>query len=24
VPHQQGAPCYDVNCPKCGTKMRRE
>ena len=24
APHQQGAPCYEVNCPKCGTKMQRE
>ncbi len=24
VPHQQGVPCYGVNCPKCGTKMQRE
>ena len=24
APHQQGAPCYEVSCPKCGTKMRRE
>lgn len=24
VPHQQGVPCYEVNCPKCGTKMTRE
>jgi len=23
VPHQQGMPCYSVNCPKCGTKMAR-
>ena len=21
--HQQGAPCYSVNCPKCGTKMTK-
>jgi len=21
--HQQGAPCYSINCPKCGTKMMR-
>ena len=24
VPHQQGFPCYSVNCPKCKTKMVRE
>jgi len=24
VPHKQGAPCYSVNCPKCGSKMARE
>jgi DNA-directed RNA polymerase subunit RPC12/RpoP len=23
VTHQQGAPCYSINCPKCGTKMMR-
>ena len=22
--HQAGVPCYDMNCPKCGTKMIRE
>lgn len=22
--HQQGVPCYSVNCPKCGSKMVRE
>ena len=21
--HQVGAPCYSVNCPKCGAKMVR-
>ena len=21
--HQAGTPCYQVNCPKCGTKMAR-
>ena len=21
--HQIGTPCYQVNCPKCGTKMAR-
>ncbi len=24
VPHKQGIPCYDMSCPKCGTKMVRE
>jgi len=24
VPHKQGTPCYDMSCPKCGTKMVRE
>jgi hypothetical protein len=24
VPHQAGAPCYGVNCPKCGTAMVRQ
>lgn len=24
VPHEQGTPCYDISCPKCGTKMARE
>jgi len=24
VAHQQGTPCYNVNCPKCGKKMTRE
>ena len=23
TPHQQGVPCYEVNCPKCGTSMTR-
>ena len=23
-PHVVGQPCYDVKCPKCGTKMTRE
>ena len=23
VPHQAGTPCYNVGCPKCGTKMVR-
>jgi len=22
-PHQQGVPCYNLICPKCGTKMVR-
>jgi hypothetical protein len=21
--HQQGTPCYNLNCPKCGTTMVR-
>ena len=24
VPHQRAVPCYNQNCPKCGTKMVRE
>jgi hypothetical protein len=24
VPHQRGTPCYNMNCPKCGTKLIRE
>lgn len=23
APHQVGVPCYQMNCPKCGTKMVR-
>jgi hypothetical protein len=23
APHQVATPCYDVKCPKCGTKMTR-
>jgi len=23
TPHRQGQPCYEVQCPKCGTKMTR-
>jgi hypothetical protein len=23
LPHQRGVPCYNVSCPKCGTKMVR-
>jgi hypothetical protein len=23
VPHQVGTPCYNLSCPKCGTKMVR-
>jgi hypothetical protein len=23
VPHQAGMPCYNLSCPKCGTKMVR-
>ena len=24
VSHQRGAPCFQINCPKCGTKMVRQ
>lgn len=24
VPHKQGTPCFNMNCPKCGTRMVRE
>lgn len=24
VKHQVGIPCYQQNCPKCGTKMVRK
>jgi len=24
VPHQAGQPCYQMSCPKCGTRMVRE
>jgi hypothetical protein len=24
APHRAGQPCYEVNCPKCGTQMTRE
>jgi len=24
VAHKRGAPCYQINCPKCGTKMVRQ
>jgi hypothetical protein len=23
LPHKQGVPCYNISCPKCGTKMVR-
>ncbi len=23
LPHKQGTPCYNVNCPKCGARMVR-
>jgi hypothetical protein len=23
LPHQVGTPCYNLSCPKCGTKMGR-
>ena len=22
--HERGMPCFDMNCPKCGTTMVRE
>ena len=24
APHQQGQPCNQVKCPKCGSQMTRE
>ena len=24
VPHERGTPCYDYQCPDCGTRMTRE
>ena len=24
IPHKLGEPCFDVNCPKCDTKMVRK
>jgi len=24
VPHQQGVPCMEMECPKCGAPMARE
>jgi len=24
TPHQAGIPCYNQNCPECGTRMIRE
>ncbi|MBC8264704.1 MAG: hypothetical protein H8E47_11340 [Anaerolineales bacterium] len=24
APHQLGAPCYQMSCPKCSTNMARE
>jgi len=24
VPHKQGRPCFEVECPKCGTIMTRQ
>ena len=23
IPHQVGTPCYQLNCPTCGSKMVR-
>jgi hypothetical protein len=23
LPHKQGMPCFNLSCPKCGTKMVR-
>ncbi|MBD3208679.1 MAG: hypothetical protein GF370_04485 [Candidatus Nealsonbacteria bacterium] len=23
TPHQRGQPCYEINCPECGTAMVR-
>ena len=23
IEHQRGTPCYNLNCPQCGTKMIR-
>jgi len=23
IEHQRGTPCYNLNCPQCGTKMVR-
>ncbi len=23
IPHQVGVPCYNMTCPKCGSKMVR-
>jgi len=23
ITHQRGVPCYQISCPKCGTKMIR-
>jgi len=24
IPHQVASPCYNLSCPKCGTKMVKE
>jgi len=24
VPHKLGTPCYNINCPNCGTPMTRQ
>jgi hypothetical protein len=24
LPHQRATPCYNLSCPKCGTKMTKE
>ncbi len=23
TPHRRGVPCYEMTCPKCGSKMTR-
>lgn len=24
IPHKRGIPCFNMGCPKCGTKMVRK
>jgi hypothetical protein len=24
APHTRGKPCYEINCPQCGSRMVRE